>query len=113
MTPAVVHYGQADEVQAQRQHVLDKAYAAHPERFVKGRPLAPKAPDQVWINPPQPTTVSGDLPTEARLGVEATLTVGPVISDNGENSSVVEEMLWPAREEKYSLFSNGELFQNA
>jgi len=53
MTPAVVHYKQADEVRAKRQHVLDEAYAAHPERFVKGRPLAPKAPDQVWINPPQ------------------------------------------------------------
>jgi putative transposase len=113
MTPAVVHYGQADEIQAQRQHVLDKAYAAHPERFVKGRPLAPKAPDQVWINPPQPATVSGSLPTEARLGAEATLTVGPVISDNGENSAVVEEKPWPAREDKYSLFSDGELFQNA
>ena len=113
MTPAVVHYGQADEVRAQRQHVLDEAYAAHPERFVKGRPIAPKAPEQVWINPPQPTTVSGASAAEARLDAEATLTVGPVTSDNGENSAVVEEMLRPAREEKYSLFSNGELSQNA
>ena len=56
MTPAVVHYGQADEVRAKRQRVLDEAYAAHPERFVKGRPIAPKAPDQVWINPPQLAT---------------------------------------------------------
>jgi putative transposase len=113
MTPAVVHYGQTDEVRAQRQHVLDEAYAAHPERFVKGRPIAPKAPDQVWINPPQPATVSGASPTEARPGAEVILMVDPVISDNGENSSVVEEMLWPTREEKYSLFSNGELSQNA
>jgi len=113
MTPAVVHYGQTDEVRAQRQHVLDEAYAAHPERFVKGRPIAPKAPDQVWINPPQPATVSGASPTEVRPGAEVILMVDPVISDNGENSSVVEEMLWPTREEKYSLFSNGELSQNA
>jgi putative transposase len=112
MTPTVVHYGQADEVRAKRQQVLDEAYAAHPERFVKGRPIAPKAPDQVWINPPQPTTVSGALLAEARLGEEATLTVGPVISDNGENSAVVEEMFRQAREDKYSLFSDGELFQN-
>jgi len=113
MTPTVVHYGQADEVRAQRQHVLDKAYTAHPERFVNGRPTAPKAPDQVWINPPQPTTVSGVSPNEARPGAEATLIVNPATSDNGENSAVVEEMLRPAREDKYSLFSNGELFQNA
>jgi putative transposase len=113
MTPAVVHYGQVDEVRVQRQHVLDKAYAAHPERFVKGRPIAPKAPEQVWINPPQPATVSATSPTEAQLGAEATLTIGPITSDNGENSAVVEAMLWPAREEKYSLFSNDELSQNA
>ena len=113
MTPAVVHYGQVDEVRAQRQHVLDKAYSAHPERFVKGRPIAPKAPEQVWINPPQPTTVSGDSTVEVRPGAEVTFTAGPVISDNGKNSAVVEKMLRPARGDKYSLFSNGELFQNA
>ena len=113
MTPAVVHYGQADEVRAKRQRVLDEAYAAHPERFVKGRPIAPKAPEQVWINPPQLAADSVDSPIEVRPGVEVTLTVGPAPSDNGKHLAVVEEMLSPAREEKYSLFSNGELFQNA
>jgi putative transposase len=113
MTPTVVHYGQADEIRANRQHVLNEAYAAHPERFVKGRPIAAKAPNQVWINPPQPTPVSGASPTKAQPGAEVTLTVGPATSDNGEHLAVVEEILWPAREEKYSLFSNGELSQNA
>ena len=113
MTPAVVHYGQADEVRAKRQHVLDEAYAAHPERFVKGRPIAPKAPDQVWINPPQLVTVTGTAPAEAQPGAEATLIVGLATSDNGEHLAVVEEMLGPAREEKCSLFPNGELSQNA
>ena len=92
---------------------MDEAYAAHPERFVKGRPIALKAPDQVWINPPLPTSVSGVSPTEARLGEEATLTVGPVTSDNFEHSAVVEEMLWPASGEKQSSFFNGELSKNA
>lgn len=45
MTPAVAHYEQVDEVRAKRQRVLDAAYAAHPERLVKGRPIAPYAPD--------------------------------------------------------------------
>ena len=113
MTPAVVHHGQVVEVRTKRQRVLDEAYAAHPERFVKGRPIAPKAPDQVWINPPQSATVAGTAPTEARPGAEVTLIVGPAPSDDGKHLAVVEEMLSPAREEKYSLFSNGELSQNA
>jgi putative transposase len=53
MTPAIVHYGQAPQVQAQRQRVLDEAYAAHPERFVRGLPSAPTLPEAVWINKPK------------------------------------------------------------
>lgn len=53
MTPAVVHYGQALQVQARRQRVLEAAYAAHPERFVRGRPAAPTAPEAAWINKPK------------------------------------------------------------
>jgi len=113
MTPAVVHYGQADEVRAKRQRVLDEAYAAHPERFVKGRPIAPKEPDQVWINPPQLATVTNSAPAEVQSGTEASSIVGPTSSDNGTHLAVVEEMLWPSREEKCSLFPNGELSQNA
>ncbi len=37
LTPASVHYKQQAIVQQQRQHVLDDAYATHPERFVQGR----------------------------------------------------------------------------
>lgn len=113
MTPAVVHYGQADEVRAKRQHVLDKAYAAHPERFVKGRPIAPRAPDHVWINPPQSVTVTGTAPAEAQPGTAVTIVVGPATSDNGTHMAIVEEMLRPAKEERCSLFLSGELSQKA
>lgn len=51
-TPASVHYGTAVEVQQARQRTLDAAYAAHPERFVRGRPTAPKLPERVTINDP-------------------------------------------------------------
>jgi putative transposase len=34
--------------------VLDAAFRAHPERFVKGPPSPPALPDAVWINPPAP-----------------------------------------------------------
>ena len=52
LTPAVVHFGQAATVRAHRQQVLAAAYAAHPERFVKGHPQPADLPTAVWINPP-------------------------------------------------------------
>jgi putative transposase len=38
LTPAAVHYGRVGAILQQRQQVLQAAYAAHPERFVKGPP---------------------------------------------------------------------------
>jgi putative transposase len=55
LTPSVVHAGQASQVQARRQTALQAAYAAHPERFVRGRPVPPALPTAAWINPPPPT----------------------------------------------------------
>lgn len=52
MTPAEVHAGKAEEVRKKRQAILDAAYAAHPERFVKGAPQARGVPEEVWINKP-------------------------------------------------------------
>jgi putative transposase len=62
LTPAIVHRGQA-EIQVQvRQQVLDRAYAAHPERFVRGRPVPPEVPTAVWINPPSTAAESEGHP---------------------------------------------------
>jgi putative transposase len=52
LTPEVVHFGRAAEVTELRRGVLDTAYAAHPERFVRRPPAPPAAPTAVWINPP-------------------------------------------------------------
>ena len=52
LTPADVHYGQAAQLISKRQGVLDLAYQAHPERFVRRPPLHPPLPNAVWINPP-------------------------------------------------------------
>jgi len=52
-TPADVHFGRAADVREQRQVVLQTAYLAHPERFVKGLPTPPKLPLAAWINPPK------------------------------------------------------------
>jgi putative transposase len=56
LTPAMVHGGQASRQLAERQRVLDGAYRAHPERFVRGRPVPPALPTAVWINPPATIT---------------------------------------------------------
>lgn len=54
-TAADVHHGLANAVRAQRGLVLDAAYAAHPERFVRQPPQPPKIPTNSWINPPDQT----------------------------------------------------------
>ena len=52
----------AAAVREQRQHVLAVAYAAHPERFVKGRPHPADLPQAVWINPPAKKSTPQDGP---------------------------------------------------
>ncbi len=52
-TPADVHYGRAAHVRQGRAVVLDAAYAAHPERFVRKPPEPPALPTAVWINEPK------------------------------------------------------------
>ena len=66
LTPAVVHRGQATDVQSKRQAVLVAAQAVHPERFVRGTPRVPALATAVWINAPAtwnehatPTSSSG------------------------------------------------------
>lgn len=54
MTPAAVHTGRAPQLHQQRQAVLATAFAAHPERFVRGLPQPPALPAVVWLNPPLP-----------------------------------------------------------
>ena len=59
LTPHDVHHGRAQAMIEQRRRILENAWAAHPERFVRGCPEPSPLPEAVWINPPNPTT--GDL----------------------------------------------------
>jgi putative transposase len=52
LTPASVHHGQAEAVHQGRTRVLDAAYAATPERFVRRPPSPPALPTAAWINKP-------------------------------------------------------------
>jgi putative transposase len=51
-TPADIHYGLAEAIRDKRAGVLNAAYAAHPERFVRKPPEPPKIPQTSWINRP-------------------------------------------------------------
>lgn len=52
LTPAMIHAGRGPQAMQQRQRILDAAFRAHPERFVRGQPLPGRLPEAVWINPP-------------------------------------------------------------
>jgi putative transposase len=54
-TPADVHYGTAAITREKRAGVLDAAYPAHPERFVRKPPEPPKLRTETWINRPDDT----------------------------------------------------------
>lgn len=54
LSPTDVHHGNAGKIIATRQTVLNKAYALHPERFVRKKPAHKPMPGAVWINPPKP-----------------------------------------------------------
>lgn len=52
-TPADVHFGMTGHVDDQRLVALEKAWAAHPERFGKARlPKKLRLPEVAWINEP-------------------------------------------------------------
>jgi putative transposase len=52
LTPADVHHGQAEGRLKRRQLILDTAYAAHPARFVNGKPRVGRLPAASFINRP-------------------------------------------------------------
>ena len=54
MTPATVHHGHAEALHADRAHVLDAAYAAKPERFVRHPPTPPPCPPPPGSTSPTP-----------------------------------------------------------
>jgi putative transposase len=63
LTPADVHYDRAEQIIIARAQVLESAYAAHPERFVRKPPQPPRLPEQVWINKPiDPTEAPQHFP---------------------------------------------------
>jgi len=103
MTPAMVHYGQVESVQEQRQAVLDAAYMDHPERFVGGRPTPPQVPEEVWINQPREgqdgsPDSEGPAVSEKEPGAQAGSRESKATLDAGEHLATLERPLVPAAE---------------
>lgn len=58
LTPAMVHFGNAELIVNNRDKVLREAYAQHPGRFLGGIPVAKRLPDAVYINKPKTTAMT-------------------------------------------------------
>jgi putative transposase len=55
LTPSDVHHGRAAARLEARRAVMATAFAARPERFVRGAPHVAALPNEVWINNPATT----------------------------------------------------------
>lgn len=84
-TPADVFFGRVAALAATRQVALDAAYAAHPERFVRGRPAVRLPPAKVAINPIDPgapTQTAADVlraATSALPGINVVVPTPPSV----------------------------------
>jgi len=58
MTPAAIHYGQAQQLHDARARVLEAAFARNPERSVRKPPVPPELPTAAWINKPDTKEVA-------------------------------------------------------
>ena len=110
MTPAVVHHGLADAVYDHRQRVLQAAYEAHPERFVRGMPTPPELPKEVWIN--QPKTDTPDAPSSF-LHSEQASTQAVAMAPEQAKQSLEEVMELPLWIELFDTNFSSELSKNA
>lgn len=91
-TPATVHAGRVDEAIEVRQRALDASYAAHPERFINGPPVATRPPTEVWINRPiQQAEVSSAIesdPTQpGPIDTDARPSAAPVAPPHGARAA--------------------------
>jgi len=124
LTPAMVHFGQVDTVCRQRQQVLDEAFARHPARFARGRPVAARPPSAVWINPPlasekdaavvngNGTAFSGAASAHTQPAAQAGSTVGAIALEPDKQPANMGLTLCPEPEVKTTVVLDRELSQS-
>lgn len=79
-TPETLFFGRVETVAAMRQRALDAAYADHPERFVRGRPIAKRPPPIAAINPAPPES---SVPAAELIAAPDPLALFPSKSNRG------------------------------
>jgi putative transposase len=68
LTPFDVHHGLAETRLAEREAALRQAFAATPERFVRGVGTPPPLPQAVWINKPRTLAQHDSAPADLEPG---------------------------------------------
>lgn len=76
-TPQDVFMGHVERIAEVRQRALDEAYLRTPERFVAGRPIVPRPPARVMLNPLDAAPPTGDIVLAADGDALATLWPAP------------------------------------
>jgi putative transposase len=76
LTPFDVHHGLAETRLAERAAALRKAFAATPERFVRGVPTPPPLPQAVWINKPRTMDQHDSAPMDREPGERVARSTG-------------------------------------
>jgi putative transposase len=98
LTPHEVHHGLAESRIAARAAVLARAYAEHPERFVRGFPRPPAPPREVWINKP-PAGVASLILAPGACGTKTDLATASRTNDlevgRGTGLPPNERRSWP------------------
>jgi putative transposase len=96
LTPFDVHYGLAETRLAEREAALRRAFAATPERFVRGVPTPPALPQAVWINKPRTMDQQHSAPVDlepgervARPEVWRSAPAGRILDGDASSSSPV------------------------
>jgi hypothetical protein len=94
-----------------RQRVLQAAYEAHPERFVRGMPTPPDLRKEVWIN--QPETDITDVPSSFFHSEQASTQAVAKAQEQQVKQSLEEMIELPLWTELFDINFSSELSKNA
>ena len=100
MMPDQVHFGQAEQVYDARQKILDYAFEANPERFVKMPPKPPRKPIIAWINPAISTRRNPSLDQIPKPAVSKSLTRSEAYANGREARAGIGSWMTSYNEER-------------
>jgi putative transposase len=99
LTPADVHHRRAELVVEKRAEVLASAFAARPERFVRGGPRRVPVPTEAWINKPASSADSSKIDMSDPAGNLVSSNIGEPMSSKIDESESAKIGPTPATED--------------